>query len=95
MCICDPQKPIAIAGIMGGGPTEVSEATKNILLESAHFDPLSVRRTAKRLPLATDASYRFERYADPALVPVAAERAAQLIAELAGGAAVPGLDRCL
>jgi phenylalanyl-tRNA synthetase beta chain len=91
LCICDREKPIGLAGIMGGGPTEISDGTTNILLESAHFDPLSIRRTAKRLPLATEASYRFERYVDPNLVPIAAERCAQLIVELAGGAVVPGL----
>ncbi len=90
LCICDPDRPVAVAGIMGGGPTEVHQGTKNVLLESAHFDPLSVRRTAKRLPLATEASYRFERYVDPALAPVAAERAAALLGELAGGEVVPG-----
>ncbi len=91
LCICDADKPIAIAGVMGGGPTEVTGATRNILLESAHFDMYSIRRTAKRLPLATEASYRFERFVDPALVPVAAERAAALLAEHAGGTVVPGL----
>lgn len=91
LCIYDRDHPIAIAGVMGGGPTEVTEKTTDILLESAHFDPLSIRRTAKRLPLATEASYRFERFVDPALVPVAAERAAQLLAETAGGVVVPGL----
>lgn len=91
LCICDRDKPVAIAGILGGGPTEVSPSTKNLLLESAHFDPLSVRRTAKRLGIATEASYRFERHVDPALVSVAAERAASLLHELAGGEVVPGL----
>jgi len=91
LCICDAEKPIAIAGIMGGGPTEITNNTINILLESAHFDPLSVRRTSRELGLATEASYRFERYVDPALVPIAAERAAQMIVEAAGGEALPGL----
>lgn len=91
LCICDRDKPIAIAGIMGGAPTEVTGATRSILLESAHFDPRSIRRTARRLGLATEASYRFERFVDPALVPVAAERAAQLLAQHAGGQIVPGL----
>lgn len=91
LCICDRDRPVAIAGIMGGGPTEVSGATKNLLIESAHFDPLSIRRTSKRLALATEASYRFERFVDPALVPIAAERAAQLLAALAGAEVVPGV----
>jgi phenylalanyl-tRNA synthetase beta chain len=91
LCICDVEKPIAIAGIMGGGPTEITAGATNILLESAHFDPLSVRRTSRRLDLRTEASYRFERYVDPALVPGTAERAARMIVEIAGGEAVPGL----
>jgi phenylalanyl-tRNA synthetase beta chain len=91
LCICDVEKPIAVAGVMGGGPTEITAETTNILLESAHFEPLSVRRTARKLDLRTEASYRFERYVDPALVPIAAERAARMIVEAAGGEAVPGL----
>jgi phenylalanyl-tRNA synthetase beta chain len=91
LVICDAEKPVAVAGIMGGGPTEITDKTVNILLESAHFEPLSVRRTSKRINLATEGSYRFERYVDPALVPIAAERAAQLILETAGGEAIPGL----
>ena len=92
LCICDADKPIAIAGIMGGGPTEITNGTVNILLESAHFDPLSIRRTSKRMPLATEASYRFERSVDPALVPIAAVRAAQLIIKTAGGEIVGAVD---
>ncbi|MBC8101780.1 MAG: phenylalanine--tRNA ligase subunit beta [Cytophagales bacterium] len=91
LAICDAEKPIAIAGILGGGPTEITEGTVHVFLESAHFDALSIRRTSKRLNLATEASYRFERYVDPALVPLAADRAAQLIVEIAGGTAEPGL----
>jgi phenylalanyl-tRNA synthetase beta chain len=92
LCICDRDKPIAIAGIMGGGPTEVTDRTVNLLLESAHFDPLSIRRTAKRLPLATEASYRFERGVDPALAPVAAQRAAALLVAHAGGDVAGAVD---
>ena len=91
LCICDVEKPIAVAGVMGGGPTEVTESTKHILLESAHFDALSIRRTAKRLGLGTEASFRFERHVDPLLVSVAAERAAALLAEVAGGSAEPSV----
>ena len=91
LCICDRDRPIAIAGIMGGGATEVTETTRNLLLESAHFDPGVIRRTAKRLPLATEASYRFERSVDWDLVAVAADRATGLLAELAGGEVVPGV----
>lgn len=91
LCICDVEKPIAVAGVMGGGPTEITEGTTSILLESAHFDMYSIRRTSKRLGLKTEASYRFERFVDPAMVPVAAERAARMIVEAAGGEALPGL----
>ena len=91
LAICDAENPIAVAGIMGGGPTEITDKTVNILLESAHFDAGSIRRTSKRLNLATEASYRYERFVDPALVPIAAERAARLILETAGGTATPGL----
>jgi phenylalanyl-tRNA synthetase beta chain len=80
-----------IAGVMGGGPTEVTEATRNLLLESAHFDPLSIRRTAKRLPLRDRGELPVRAVRGPRLVPVAAERAAQLLAEIAGGEAVPGM----
>ncbi|MBC7809191.1 MAG: phenylalanine--tRNA ligase subunit beta, partial [Akkermansiaceae bacterium] len=85
LCICDSEKPVGVAGVMGGAATEVTDATTDILLESAHFDPYSVRRTAKRLGLRTEASYRFERYVDPLLVPAAAERAVRLLVEIAGG----------
>ena len=90
LCICDRDKPIALAGIMGGGPTEVTDATTSILLESAHFDPFSVRRTAKR-EVASEASYRFERFVDPALVPVAAARAVALLTQFAGATVVGGV----
>jgi phenylalanyl-tRNA synthetase beta chain len=85
LVIADADRPVAIAGVMGGAETEVTAETRDLLLESAHFSPASVRRTAKRIPLATAASYRFERSVDPDGVVAAADRAAQLIAELAGG----------
>src|SRR5690606_33582475 len=66
LLIADPEKGIALAGVMGGQNTEVSDRTADILLESAYFLPTSVRRTSKALGLRTDASYRFERGADPA-----------------------------
>ena len=90
LVIADQTKPVAIAGIMGGGETEVSDTTKHVFLESAHFDPGTVRRTAKALGLTTEASYRYERFVDPALAPVALERACDLLAELAGGEVVLG-----
>jgi phenylalanyl-tRNA synthetase beta chain len=90
LAICDHTRPIGLAGIMGGADTEVSETTKHIFLESAHFDPGSIRRTSKTLNLSTEASYRFERYVDPELAPLALERACDLLAELADGEVVLG-----
>lgn len=88
--ICDGEKPVAIAGVMGGVDSEVSEESRDILIESAYFDPASIRKTAKEQVLQTDASYRFERGVDPQLQRIAAERAAQLIADIAGGQVVDG-----
>ncbi len=90
LVIADKDHPVAVAGIMGGGETEVSGTTKHIFLESAHFDPGTVRRTAKALGLTTEASYRYERFVDPALAPIALERACDLLAELADGEVVLG-----
>ncbi|EKD40322.1 MAG: hypothetical protein ACD_75C00092G0003 [uncultured bacterium] len=93
MMICDGEKPIAVAGIMGGENSEVSDGTTNILLESACFNPVSIRRTARKLNLATEASYRFERGVDPGGTINALNRAVELICELAGGeAAEEGVD---
>jgi len=91
LVIADADRPAAAAGVMGGLKTEVSEQTTNILLESAQFDPLSVRRTARQLNLHSESSYRFERGVDPVGVEWASKRAAQLICELAGGTVAPGL----
>ncbi len=91
LCICDRDRPIAVAGIMGGADSEVIGTTVDLLLESAHFDPVVVRKGSKHLGLASEASYRFERHVDPNLVPIAAERAARLILETAGGTCVGGL----
>ncbi len=88
--ICDGNGPVAIAGVMGGEDSEVSESTKNILIESAYFDPSSIRKASKNLALQTDSSYRFERGIDPTMQVRAAKRAAQLITEIAGGATVEG-----
>jgi phenylalanyl-tRNA synthetase beta chain len=90
LAICDHEKPIAIAGIMGGAETEVSAKTRHILLESANFDPGTIRRTSKALGLMTEASYRYERHVDSDLAAVAAERACELLADLAGGEVVLG-----
>ena len=85
LMICDAKIPVAIAGVMGGENSEVTESTKNILIESAFFNHSSIRKTAKQLGLSTDASYRFERGTDPNITLWAAQRAAQLIQETAGG----------
>ncbi len=89
LLICDGSKPIALAGIMGGMNSEVTDATTNILLESACFNAVSIRKTAKRLNLSTDASYRFERGVDPDGTINALDRAVNLICEIAGGE-IPG-----
>ena len=87
LVVADQARAIGIAGVMGGEETGVSDTTKNILLESAYFLPASVRRTARELNLPSDASYRFERGVDPAMVLRASARATELISELAGGTA--------
>ena len=83
--IADSVKPIAVAGVMGGQETEVTEQTTDIFVEVASFDPARTRRTRRDAGLSTDASYRFERGVDPALAPRALERVASLIISLAGG----------
>ena len=85
LMICDAKKPMCIAGVFGGIDSGVSESTTNIFLESAFFDPVSVRKTAKRHALNTDASFRFERGIDPNLTEYALKRAALLILDIAGG----------
>jgi phenylalanyl-tRNA synthetase beta chain len=85
LMICDGKKPVALAGIMGGLNSEVESFTKNILLESAYFDPMGVRRTSKRVGLSTEASLRFERGIDPNGCLRAANRAAALMVETGGG----------
>lgn len=90
LVIADASKPVALAGVMGGRDSEVSDSTTNVLLESARFDPLSVRKTARRLAMKSDSSYRFERGIDPLLPERASRRAAQLIVELAGGELLKG-----
>jgi phenylalanyl-tRNA synthetase beta chain len=91
LMICDGDKEVAIAGVMGGENSEITESTKNILIESAYFNPSSIRRTSKALGLSTDASYRFERGTDPNITKYAAERCARLIEQLAEGKIVDGL----
>lgn len=88
--ICDQQRAVALAGIMGGLNSEIKDDTRDILLESAFFDPPTIRRTSKRLGLHTESSHRFERGADIGMVPIALDRAASLMAELAGGIVASG-----
>src|SRR6202163_2086723 len=91
MCvIADASRAIAIAGVMGGAETEIRAATKTILLESAWFDPISIRRTSKALGLRTEASMRFERGADPEMAELASRRCAELIQQVAGGDVLAG-----
>ena len=90
VAICDAEGPVAVGGIMGGADSEVGEETSEVLLEAAYFAPERILRTARRLGLRTEASVRFERGADPEAVPAAAARAAQLFAEVCGGAVAPG-----
>ena len=85
LVIADSSRPIAIAGIMGGLHTEVTSATKNILLEAAFFDPVSIRRSARKLGISTESSYRFERRVDLENILYSSNRAAGLISKLAGG----------
>lgn len=83
--ICDEKGPLCIAGVFGGKDSGVSESTNAIFLESAYFNPVSIRKTAKRHQLSTDASFRFERGIDPSITEYALKRAALLIQEVAGG----------
>jgi phenylalanyl-tRNA synthetase beta chain len=83
--ICDGKKPVALGGVMGGENSEIDEGTTNILLESAHFNPSAIRKTAKKLAINSEASYRFERFTDPDGTVIALNRAIQLILELTGG----------
>jgi len=91
LMICDGEKPIAIAGVMGGENSEINLETKDILIESAYFNPSSIRKTSKALALNTDASYRFERGTNPNITDFAAIRAAELIAEVSGGKIEEGI----
>src|SRR5262245_57043468 len=91
LLICDRDVPVALAGVMGGADSEVKTETRSILLESANFDPTAIRRTAKRLGLYSEASHRFERGVDPEGTLVALQRAANLLAKLAGGVPLPAV----
>lgn len=85
LMICDAEKPLCIAGVFGGLDSGVTEATTSIFLESAYFDPISIRKTSKRHGLNTDASFRFERGIDPNITEYALKRATLIIQEIAGG----------
>jgi phenylalanyl-tRNA synthetase beta chain len=85
LVIADAHHPVALAGVMGGGATEISASTTNVFLESANFDPLSIRKTSRVLGLTSEASYRFERGADIEMASYACDRAAALIQSVAGG----------
>lgn len=85
LLIWDAERPVAVAGVMGGANTEVTEKTGNIFLESAYFEPSSIRKTSKRLGLSSESSYRFERGTDIEFLEKAVDRAALLIKEIAGG----------
>lgn len=91
LVIADAKRPVAVAGVMGAANTEIGPATRDVLIESAYFDPRSVRRTAKRLGLSTEASHRFERGADRAMARTAVDLAAELIVRVAGGEVAAGV----
>ena len=90
LMICDGEKPVAIGGVMGGRYSEVSDDTREILLESAYFTPQTIRRTRRRLGMSTEASYRFERGVDPSGTVHAADLAAELIRQTAAGTVAQG-----
>jgi len=91
LVIADAERPVALAGIKGGSDSGITDSTTDVLLEAAYFTPAQVRATSKALGLSTEASYRFERGSDPEIVARASDRAAALIAEIAGGEVLSGL----
>jgi phenylalanyl-tRNA synthetase beta chain len=92
MCVvADAGRAVGIGGVMGGAETEISFSTRNVLIECAWFDPISIRRTSKALGLRSEASYRFERGADPEMAELASRRAAELIQQIAGGELLAGV----
>jgi phenylalanyl-tRNA synthetase beta chain len=95
LLICDAEKPVAVAGVMGGFNSEIETATRRVLIESAWFNPISIRKTAKFLGLNTDASHRFERGINPEGVIFALKRTMSLMASVCGGTPVGGIiDAC-
>ena len=95
LLICDGEKAVAVAGVMGGENSEVNDTSTDILLESACFNPLSIRRTARHLNLGTESSYRFERGVDPQVAPKAMARAVQLLVEIAGAEVIENGYDCV
>lgn len=91
LLICDDSGPIGLAGVMGGETTELSATTTTVVIEAAHFDPVSVFRTQRRHKLPSEASKRFERGADPRLPQAAADRVAELLTTYGGGSVEPGV----
>jgi len=91
LVIADPDGPVAVAGVMGGLDTEVSDTTTTILLEDAFFQPVSIRKTSRKLALPSESSYRFERTVDIEMVDWASKRTAQLITQVAGGKVAKGV----
>jgi phenylalanyl-tRNA synthetase beta chain len=95
LMICDGQRPVAIGGVMGGLNSEIQHSTRRVLIESAYFNPISIRKTSKSLGLGTEASHRFERGVDPKGTIRAVNRAAQLMVELGRGRLFQGvIDEC-
>jgi phenylalanyl-tRNA synthetase beta chain len=94
LVIADRQVALAIAGVMGGEESGVTEATRDVILESARFEPASIRRTSRRLGLVSDSSYRFERGVDPVAVHHASELAAGLLAEVCGAVSISSKTHC-
>jgi phenylalanyl-tRNA synthetase beta chain len=90
LLICDTERPVAVAGVMGGAVAEMSESTTDVLLESAWFERGGIQRTRRRIGLSTEASMRFERGTDPEAVPLGADRASRLMAEWCGGRVLAG-----
>ena len=91
LVIADGLHAVALAGVMGGEESEIASTTRSVLLESAWFEPVSIRRTSKSQGMHTEASHRFERGADIEMAPVALDRTAALIQEIAGGKILPGM----
>ncbi len=89
--IADAYHAVAVGGVMGGLESEINEATTDVLLEAARFDPVSIRRTSRRHGIASESSYRYERGVDPEITDWASRRACAMIAELAGGEILPGV----